>query len=146
MERNENGVSLLSDPPYHTGTLDLTSVSTSILFVTDNEFYFTQSNWVADAQILVAKAYNSFNRGDIKVVLDIAGFDISKKNDFSNDPRRFTNPWDLCDESFNDQYLNNKGADIVMYLGGYDRVGNDIGEGDWPTSRGRAAWMQMVCR
>lgn len=124
--------------------LDISSVQVNILFATDSEFYGSQGNWITKADKLITQSYNSYARSDIKVYFNVVGYDISKMNDLDNHPLIESKPFEACDSIFSNQYLNGKNADIVMYLGGYDADNDVVGEGDWPTNRGRAAWMQMI--
>lgn len=103
-----------------------------------------KGNWITKADKLITQSYNSYARGDIKVYFNVVGYDISKMNDLDSHPLIESNPFTACESIFSNQYLNGKNADIVMYLGGYDAVGDVVGEGNWPTNRGRAAWMQMI--
>lgn len=94
---------------------------------------------MTQADRLITQSYNSYARGDIKVYFRIAGYDISKKDILDNSPLKTTEPFKLVDSVFDNQYLNSKNADAFMYLGGYDADGIVVGDGDWPTARGRAA-------
>ena len=131
----------------------------TVLVATDNEFYSSETNWVSSAQSYMAGAASQYQRDDIGVYLTVVSYDASKRNTLSADSRKTTDPLQLFRAVFPSSYLVSKNADIAVYLGGNDNVGDgdpDDGNEDG-TAQGMAwqyeypkkdyngyAWCQMV--
>ncbi|WAI01450.1 zinc metalloprotease [Methanogenium organophilum] len=126
-----------------------------VLVATDDEFIALESNWVSTAQQYMAQAAYQYQRPDIQVFLNVAGYDASKSGILSGDNRLISDPLGLFFDTFEPSYLDGKNADIAIYLGGNDKSGSEQG-GSWgyscyddPDHPGwhdycRYAWSQMV--
>lgn len=112
-----------------------------VLVVTDNGFISAESDWQAKAQQYMLGANYAFNQA--KVDLGICAFDSSKASQMSSNSLRFTNPLGMVSSSsyYPYTFLRNVNADLAVYLGGYDRTGQLIGEGYFEA---RHSWAQMV--
>jgi len=94
------------------------NVTVDILVVTDNIFY-NNSYWIVPAQNIIAEANRVFSKNDIKVILR-PQYDDSRRTIFSSDPRRTSYPNNVLKDIYPTSDLDSVGADIVIYLGGYD--------------------------
>ncbi|WP_048146039.1 zinc-dependent metalloprotease family protein [Methanoplanus limicola] len=116
--------------------------------------YELESNWVSSAQSYMAQAAYQYQRSDIDVFLNVVEYDASKKDILSsnaNTYRRMNEPLDLFKDIFETSYLNNKNADVAIYLGGNDMIGSAQGLAwgfqaylDGYLEHCRYAWSQMV--
>ena len=94
------------------------NVTVDILVVTDNIFY-NNSDWIVPAQNIIAEANRVLSKNDIKVILR-PQYDDSRRNIFSSSPDRTTDPLGLLKDIYPTTDLDSVGADIAIYLGGYD--------------------------
>jgi len=111
-----------------------------ILLVTDDQWISDEPDWNTKAQNIMAEANNQLGRDDIQVSLSV----IYDTNTISVDPG--SDPLGVFMDTFDISYLNNKHADIAIYLSGYDNPTGGLGSTwgyDSGTPRSRYAWAQM---
>lgn len=123
-------------------------VTIDILVVTDDAFYNLEgSDWIDAAQdyILAANSATSFGREDVGVYFNVIGYDSSRKNLLGSHYDVETEPLNALEGVYPTSYLNSIGADLCLYLGGYDRDGTAQGQAGLPYGQHkRYAWCQMV--
>jgi hypothetical protein len=112
----------------------------NLLFVTDNEFYTLESDWIACAQDYLGDANYQFQRQDIKVVL-YGSFDASQRRYFDDHTDYDIDPLVVVESLYSRDYLNNARYDICVYLGGNDILGTAQGMAHYVN---RYTWSQMV--
>ena len=127
-------------------------VTVDVLVVTDN--YFSENplgiyggDWVSISESYIADANSvtSFGREDVGVFLNVIAYDSSRKNQLSSHPDILTDPIVALEAVYPKSYLDSIGADICLYLGGYDRIGpKGHVQGRTDDYKGRYAWCQMV--
>ncbi|MFA6331309.1 MAG: M12 family metallo-peptidase [Methanoregula sp.] len=126
----------------------LSYATVSILIATDNAFYTQEANWVSSANQIMSMVSYQYDRADIQVMFNVVSYDASKRTQLSNDPLITTEPWNAFHNQFSLGYLQSNGADIAVYLGGYDiedgTQGAAWGYGSYPGEYCRYAWSQMV--
>jgi len=122
------------------------SVTVDILVVTDSAFY-NNSVWVVTAQNIIAEANWVLSNSDIRVILR-PQYDASRRNQFYS----YNKPLELFLSVYPNSFLDSVGADIALYLGGYDipypnlnweAQGMSWGFDSYPELR-RYSWAQMV--
>jgi hypothetical protein len=116
-------------------------VTVKILVATDREFFDSSADWVAVAQDIIAVANQQFGRDDIKVIIDPI-YDSSRKYQLSEHPAIISNPIVSFMEIYSEAALVAHSADLGLYLGGYNAVGDTQGLGYG--FGGKYAWSQMV--
>lgn len=120
-------------------------VTVDVLVVTDNAFFTLEDNWVTKAQSYIAAANSatSFGREDVEVYLNVIEYDSSRKEQMTAHSEILTYPLAVVQSVYPSSYLNSTGADICLYLGGYDRL-TGMAQGQANAHGGRYAWCQMV--
>lgn len=112
------------------------------LVVTDEEFYYQESNWIGTVQQFLGAISYAYEDAPVGVALGVCEYDSTMMSVFSNDPRQVTDPLALAEEVCWDYFLAQKNADLVLYVSGVDANGVLIAEGT--TYPKRWAWAQMV--
>ncbi len=110
---------------------------------TDEEFYYSGSNWIGQVQQLLGAITYSFE-GPTGASPGVCAYDSTMTSVFSNDPRQFTNPLGLTEEVYWVYFLEQKNPDLALYEGGVDADGSLIAKGKAFGPSGRWAWIQMV--
>ncbi len=125
------------------------TVAVNLLIATDNEFYSMFKNgdsWQAVAQDIIGYTNREFGRNDIRVVFEPVQIDDSRRERISQASGIATDPLKTFTNIYPESDLNALNADIALYLGGINRVG-DYGTWQGESSSfpgGRYAWAQMV--
>jgi len=135
----EKPLSLQLTPPDQT-------VYVNILVATDREFFTNEPSWVASAQNIIAETNWVLSNSDIRVEL-IPIYDATRRNQFSDNATKFSNPLGLFMYLYPPSDLNYYYSDIAIYLGGNNRDGEAQGESFGftnPPVLCRYAWTQMV--
>ncbi|MCZ0860627.1 hypothetical protein O0S10_05195 [Methanocorpusculum sp. MG] len=109
---------------------------------TDEEFYYQEANWIGRVQQLLGTISYAYEDSPVGVALGVCAYDSSMMSVFSNDPRQVTDPLALAEEVYWDYFLEQKNADLALYVSGVDANGVLIAEGT--TFPKRWAWAQMV--
>lgn len=120
-----------------------TIADVAILVVTDNQWITDEPDWQTKAQSVIAEANNRLGDSDIQIRL-LAIYDSSKRYVLSNDPDVLSMPLQTFYNHCPPSYLNGKGADIAIYMGGYDSTCPAIGAAYGYDQGGRHAWAQMA--
>lgn len=108
---------------------------------TDEELYFAEGSWIGKVQQLLGAITYAYE-GQTGTSPGVCAYDSTMMGVFSADYRRFTNPVALTKEVYWDYFLEQKNADLAIYVSGNDADGSLIAKGTpYPE---RWAWMQMV--
>jgi hypothetical protein len=136
---SQNGVSNLQlTPPDQ-------QVYVDILVVTDSEFFNTP-DWLGSASNIINNANLVLERDNINVHL-IGHYDASRRNLFSGNTTKTSDPLALFTYLYTPADLDSFSSDIGIYLGGNNRDGGAQGESYGYTAYDpycRYAWAQMV--
>ena len=136
----DRSINLQPTPPDQT-------VYVNILVVTDQEFMDHETYWVASAQNIIAEANRVLSIEDIRVQLE-PFYDADRRERFSNSSLKTEDPLTLLTLVYLPSDLNYYSSDIVLYLGGNDKITNDDQGSAFgftnPPVACRYAWAQMV--
>lgn len=131
------------------------TTTVNILFVTDSRL-LAAGSWTTSAAKLITDSYSAFADNRINVILNPVGYDASRAAMFTATYGNIVSktPLETAKQVFSTSYLNEKGADVLVYLGGYDQYNptasspddvDYIGHGGFPYgSNERYVWVQMV--
>jgi len=128
-----------------------TPVRINILLATDSVYDAQTYDWSREGYRLVRELEASYANGGLPITFFVS-FDYSQMNALSSHNSRITDPLAAAKSIFTDSYLNGKGADLAIYLGGYDQYdasmgtsnGNWQGQAGFPWNTARVGWVQMV--